>query len=72
MTVLPNPFSLPDLDSQQDPGVLPDPFAEVGEYAPHNKPETAMDGSPALRPGDPDPAPQPDNAPIFSTDPLGD
>ena len=33
-------------------------------------PETAADGAPARRPGDPDPAPVDDGAPVFSTDPL--
>ncbi len=46
-----------DLSPDQAPSVLP--------------PETAVDGSPARRPGDPDPAPASDGAPIFSTDPLG-
>ena len=46
-----------DLAPDQAPTVLP--------------PETAIDGSPARRPGDPDPAPVDDGAPIFSTDPLG-
>ena len=33
-------------------------------------PDTARDGSPALRPGDADSMPATDGEPIFSTDPL--
>lgn len=33
--------------------------------------ETAIDGSPASRPGDPATAASDDGAPLFSTDPLG-
>ncbi len=41
------------------------------DVAPTAEPaETARDGSAARRPGDPAPAPSPDGAPIFSTDPL--
>ena len=60
MSVFPSQPSIdaPDVDLAPDqaPAVLP--------------PKTAVDGSPARRPGDPDPAPADDGAPIFSTDPL--
>ena len=45
-----------DVSPTQTPSVLPG--------------QTARDGSPARRPGDPDPAPAEDGAPLFSTDPL--
>lgn len=45
-----------DLRPDQAPSVLP--------------PAEAADGSPARRPGDPDPAPLDDGAPVISTDPL--
>ena len=58
-------------DSPQSP--IPDSNLEVRpDVAPPAAPrQTARDGSPASRPGDPAKAPQPDGAPIFSTDPLG-
>ncbi len=57
----------PSLPSINDPDVDLSP-----DQAPLVQPPTmAADGSPALRPGDPDPASADDGAPIFSTDPLG-
>ncbi len=61
MSVFPSLPSIdaPEVDLRPDQAPLVQP------------PATAADGSPARRPGDPDPAPVDDGAPIFSTDPLG-
>lgn len=48
---------------------VPDITVEGGTYAPVLPAETAVDGSPASRPGDPAPPPA-DDEPLFSTDPL--
>lgn len=63
MPVLPDPLPEP-------PELAIDAATDAGRFAPHWPAETAIDGSPARRPGDPDPAPQSDGAPLFSTDPL--
>lgn len=49
------------------------PVVDLGPSEPPStvSPNTARDGSPARRPGDVDPAPTDDGAPLFSTDPLG-
>ncbi len=61
MSVFPSlpPIDAPDVDLGPDQAPTVQPAA------------TAVDGSPAVRSGDPDPAPADDGAPIFSTDPLG-
>ncbi len=61
MSVFPTlpPIDVPEVDLRPDQAPLVQPA------------DTAADGSPARRPGDPDPAPADDGAPLFSTDPLG-
>ena len=54
---------LPPVDGQ-------DVAVQGGTYAPVLPEETAVDGSPARRPGDPATPPTDDGEPLFSTDPL--
>lgn len=53
-------------------GGIPQLDTDPANPTPIVPPPSAIDGSPALRPGDPDPvtAPADDREPIFSTDPL--
>jgi len=51
-------------------GGIPVIDIEPNEPAPIVPGDTAIDGSPASRPGDPSPPPASDDEPLFSTDPL--